>query len=40
MREQFTLRMPKELKKKLEEEADKLGISINALIILKLNKRG
>lgn len=38
-RERLTLRMPKNLKEKLEQEANKLGISVNALIIWKLNQR-
>ena len=32
-RERFTLRLPSELMKKLQEEANDLGISLNALIL-------
>lgn len=37
-REQITVRMPKELKKALEERADRKGISINAEIIYLLRR--
>ena len=37
-REQTTIRLPVELKKKLQQEADKRGISFNAIMILFLQK--
>ena len=33
MREQTTIRLPAELKEKLQQEADRLGISFNGLVI-------
>ncbi len=38
-REQFTLRLPQPLKEQLEIDAKKMGISLNALIITKLNQQ-
>lgn len=32
-REQTTIRLPAELKEKLQQEADKIGVSFNELII-------
>lgn len=32
-REQTTIRLPAELKEKLQQEADRLGISFNGLVI-------
>ena len=37
-KEQTTIRLPKELKEKLQGEADKIGISFNELLILILNE--
>ena len=37
-REQTTIRLPAELKEKLQLEADKLGISFNAIILSVLSK--
>lgn len=37
-REQTTIRLPVELKEKLQQEADKRGESLNGLIILMINK--
>ena len=36
-REQTTIRIPAELKKKLEMEAERRGLSLNALILSLLN---
>lgn len=33
IRERFTLRLPSELMKKMQEEANDLGVSLNALIL-------
>lgn len=32
-KEQTTIRLPAELKKQLQQEADKLGVSFNGLVI-------
>ena len=32
-REQTTIRLPAELKERLQQEADKLGVSFNGLVI-------
>lgn len=32
-REQTTIRLPVELKEKVQQEADKLGISFNAMVL-------
>ncbi len=37
-REQTTIRLPAELKEKLQREADRIGISLNALILRVLNE--
>lgn len=37
-REQTTIRLPVELKKKLQREADEKGISLNDVIIVRLQK--
>lgn len=37
-REQTTIRLPAELKEKLQQEADRRGISVNALILSWLNE--
>ena len=37
-REQTTIRLPMELKEKLQREADRIGISLNALILRVLNE--
>ena len=37
-REQTTIRLPAELKEKLHQEADRLGISFNGLVIYYLWK--
>ena len=37
-REQTTIRLPAELKKKLQQEADKIGISFNEIVIKLLNE--
>ena len=37
-REQTTIRLPIELKKKLQREADEKGISLNDVIIVRLQK--
>lgn len=36
-REQTTIRLPAELKEKLQQEADKRGESLNGLIVMMLN---
>lgn len=36
-REQTTIRLPKELKKKLQREADQKGISFNAYILILID---
>lgn len=33
-REQTTIRMPAELKEKLQQEADRMGISFNQLVLI------
>jgi len=38
MKEQTTIRLPKELKEKLQREADKIGISFNELLVLIVNE--
>ena len=37
-REVTIIRLPKELKKKLVKQADNMGISVNALVIILLNQ--
>ena len=37
-REQTTIRLPAELKKQLQQEADRRGISLNALVLILINK--
>ncbi len=37
VREQTTIRLPKELKELLNQEADRRGVSLNALILMILN---
>ncbi|WP_455649074.1 toxin-antitoxin system HicB family antitoxin [Enterocloster citroniae] len=37
-REQTTIRLPGELKEKLQQEAAKMGISFNAYILLLIDK--
>lgn len=37
-REQTTIRLPAELKEKLQQEADRRGDSFNGLMVLMLNK--
>ena len=37
-REATIIRLPKELKKKLVKQADNMGISVNALVIILLNQ--
>ena len=37
-REQTTIRLPAELKEQLQQEADKMGISLNAVIIITIQK--
>lgn len=32
-REQTTIRLPAELKEKLQQEADKIGVSFNGLVV-------
>ena len=36
-RTQLTLRLPKEIYEALKEEAEAIGISVNELILLKIN---
>lgn len=38
IREQTTIRLPAELKSKLQQEADRRGISFNALILILIDK--
>lgn len=38
MKEQTTIRLPVELKEKLQREADEMGISFNELLILIINE--
>lgn len=37
-REQTTIRLPAELKEELQREADRKGISLNALVLMILNE--
>lgn len=37
-REQTTIRLPSELKEKIQKEADRLGISFNAMVLILLEK--
>ena len=37
-REQTTLRLPRELMDKLRQQAQEMGISVNALILLLIDK--
>lgn len=37
-REQITLRLPAELKEKLQVEAERMGISLNSYILLLIDK--
>ncbi len=37
-REQTTIRLPAELMEKLKQEAEKLGVSFNALILMILSE--
>ncbi len=37
-REQITIRLPAELKEKLQQEADRRGDSLNGLIVMMLDK--
>jgi len=37
-REQTTIRLPKELKEQLQQEADRKGISFNAYFLLLIDK--
>lgn len=37
-REQTTIRLPGELKEKLRQEADRMGISFNAYVLLLIDK--
>ena len=37
-KEQTTIRLPKELKEQLQAEADKMGISFNAYILILIDK--
>lgn len=37
MKEQTTIRLPAELKEQLQQEAERKGISLNALILMILN---
>ena len=37
-REQTTIRLPDELKRKIQQEADRLGISFNAYVLEILEK--
>lgn len=39
IKERFTLRLPISLKEQLEQEACRTGISLNALIIMKLSEK-
>ncbi len=38
MKEQTTIRLPKELKEKLQREAEETGISFNSYILLLIDK--
>lgn len=37
-REQVTIRLPAELKERLQQEADRQGISFNAMVILAIRR--
>lgn len=37
-REQITIRLPKDLKDKIQRQADKMGISFNARLIMIIQK--
>ena len=37
-REQTTIRLPSELKEKLQREAERLGVSFNAYLLLLIDK--
>lgn len=37
-REQTTIRLPAELKESVQQEAERLGISFNELVMLAINK--
>ncbi|WP_353958286.1 ribbon-helix-helix protein, CopG family [Bacteroides acidifaciens] len=37
-REQVTIRLPAELKERIQQKADAMGISFNALVIILLRK--
>ena len=37
-REQTTIRLPAELKEQLQQEADRRGISFNALVLILIDK--
>ena len=37
-REQTTIRLPAELKERVQQEAERLGISFNELVMLAINK--
>lgn len=36
-REQTTIRLPKELKNQIQQQADDMGISFNAFVMLAIN---
>ena len=38
MKEQITIRLPVELKEKLQQETDRKGMSLNAVVILLVEK--
>ena len=38
LREQTTIRLPAELKERVQQEAERLGISFNELVMLAINK--
>lgn len=37
-REQTTIRLPAELKERLQQEAERIGISFNELVMLAINE--
>lgn len=37
-REQTTIRLPAELKEKLQQEADRLGVSFNGYVLILIDK--
>lgn len=39
-REQITIRLPAELKEQLQQEADEKGVSLNSIILFKLQGSG